>query len=38
MTLKIEKHTCMKDFRNGAATPKLELSSKEAFGENSPFV
>lgn len=28
----------MKDFNNGAATPRLELSSKFMFGESSPFV
>jgi len=28
----------MKDFSNGAATPKLELSSKSIFRERSPFV
>lgn len=28
----------MKDFKNGAATPKLELSSKSRFWESSPFV
>lgn len=28
----------MKDFKNGAATPRLELSSKFIFWERSPFV
>jgi hypothetical protein len=28
----------MKDFKNGAATPRLELSSKFIFWESSPFV
>lgn len=36
---KLEKvHTCMKDFRKGAATPRLELSSKFIFWESSPFA
>lgn len=30
--------TCMKDFKNGVATPKLELSSMSIFSESSGFV